>query len=66
MKSPTTVRVEAIAEHMESFGGYTQADEIRALGAERDRLRVSVAALIEVYAPHQRKQLLRREHLKGD
>lgn len=39
MKSPTSQRAEAIADHMESFGAYTQADEIRALAAERDALR---------------------------
>jgi len=39
---PSPGRVAALAEHMESLGGYTQAQEILAMGAELVRLRVMV------------------------
>jgi hypothetical protein len=43
-KHITTARVEAIAEHMESLGAYTQAEEVRRLVRQRDALLAAMGA----------------------
>jgi hypothetical protein len=44
--SPTTERVEWIAQHMESLGAYTQAQEVRRLVRQRDRLLAAMGAAV--------------------